>query len=194
MKKFLFLLIGICLLISCEDKESKVVNDSLKSERINLINSIDSLKKIKANTIAFNDSLKELNEFMRSNQESRERNDKLINERNVLESVNFQLENEHKALRAKVKKNIFALNASENVYIIKIKIHQTTYTLSISEHIKNKINDVEFELPVDKGYYDKCSVGQLVTDSKFKMGSLLRDGDFSKLKIIVTGKRIIKRT
>ena len=135
-----------------------------------------------------------------SNQESRERNDKLINEHNLLENlinkninINNQLENQHKTLVDKINKDNFALNASKNIYIVKIKIHQTTYTLSLTEHIKNKFNDVEFEIPVDKDYYDKCSIGQSVTDTGLKIGSLLRDGDFSKLKVKITGKRTIKR-
>ena len=45
----------------------------------------------------------------------------------------------------------------------------------------------------DKAYYDKCSIGQSVTDPGLKIGSLLRDGDFSKLKVKITGKRTEKR-
>lgn len=200
MKKILYLFISICLLSSCDNKESEALNEVLRNERIMLTNSIDSLKKEKNKTIEFNDSLNRLNQYIMSNQESRERNDKLINERNLLENlinkninINNQLENQHKTLVDKINKDNFALNASKNVYIVKIKIHQTTYTLSVTEHIKNKFNDVEFEIPVDKDYYDKCSIGQSVTDTGLKIGSLLRDGDFSKLKVKITGKRTIKR-
>lgn len=200
MKKILYLFISICLLSSCGDKESEALNEVLRNERIMLTNSIDSLKKEKNKTIEFNDSLNRLNQYIMSNQESRERNDKLINERNLLENaidkninINNQLENQHKTLVDKINKDNFALNASKNVYIVKIKIHQTTYTLSLTEHIKNKFNDVEFEIPVDKDYYDKCSIGQSVTDTGLKIGSLLRDGDFSKLNVKITGKRTIRR-
>lgn len=200
MKKILYLFISICLLSSCSNKESEALNEVLRNERIMLTNSIDSLKKEKNKTIEFNDSLNRLNQYIMSNQESRERNDKLINERNLLENVinkniniNNQLENQHKTLVDKINKDNFALNASKNIYIVKIKIHQTTYTLSVTEHIKNKFNDVEFEIPVDKDYYDKCSIGQSVTDTGLKIGSLLRDGDFSKLKVKITGKRTIRR-
>jgi len=200
MKKILYLLISICLLFSCGNKESEALNEVLRNERIMLTNSLDSLKKEQNKTIAFNDSLNRLNRYIMSNQESRERNDKLIHERNLLESliaknanINNQLENQHKSLIDKINKDKFALSASSTIYIVKIKIHQTTYTLSLTEHIKNKFNDVEFEIPVDKAYYDNCSIGQSVTDPGLKIGSLLRDGDFSKLKVKITGKRTEKR-
>lgn len=200
MKKILYLLISICLLFSCGNKESEALNEVLRNERIMLTNSLDSLKKEKNKTIAFNDSLNRLNLYIMSNQESRERNDKLIHERNLLESliaknanINNQLENQHKSLIDKINKDKFALSASNTIYIVKIKIHQTTYTLDIAEHIKNKINDIEFEIPVDKAYYDKCSIGQKVSDPGLKIGSLLVNGDFSKLKVKITGKRTEKR-
>lgn len=200
MKKILYLLISICLLFGCGNKESEALNEVLRNERIMLTNSLDSLKKEKNKTIAFNDSLNRLNQYIMSNQESRERNNKLIHERKLLESliaknanINNQLENQHKSLIDKINKDKFALSASNTIYIVKIKIHQTTYTLSLTEHIKNKFNDVEFEIPVDKAYYDNCSIGQSVADPGLKIGSLLRDGDFSKLKVKITGKRTEKR-
>jgi len=199
MKKILILLICIFAFVSC-NKESTALNEVLKNERIMLQTSIDSLKKVKANTIAFNDSLNKINQYIMNNQESRERNDRLISERMILEKnvkdnidKNNFLKNQHNALLEQIKRDNLALAVSKTVYIVRIKIHQTTYSLSVSEHIKNKINDVEFEIPVDKEYYDKCYNGQTVTDPGLKIGSLLRDGDFSKLKIKVVGKRTVRR-
>ena len=185
--------------VSC-DKESAALNEILKNERIMLQTSIDSLKKVKANTIAFNDSLNKINQYIMTNQESRERNDQLISERKKIEfeingnrNVNEQLKRQHNVLAEQIKANKLALAVSNTVYIVRIKIHQTTYSLSVSEHIKNKMNDVEFEIPVDKEYYDNCYIDQTVTDPGLKIGSLLRDGDFSKLKIKIVGKRTVKR-
>lgn len=79
------------------------------------------------------------------------------------------------------------------MYVVKFKIHQTTYTLSLGEYLKNRMNDLEFEIPVDKVYYDKCKVGDLINDPKLKIGSLIMDGDFSQLKIYISGKSIKKR-
>lgn len=199
MRKILYLIIGLCLFVSCSE-ESQQRNDALKNERIKLEQTIDSLKKQQFIVTAFNDSLFLLNKNIMENMESRERNDRLMKERKQLEvevngnrNINEQLKRQHQALVEQINKDNFALAASNTIYIVKIKIHQTTYSLSISEHVKNSMNDVEFEIPVDKEYYDKCYNGQTVTDPGLKIGSLLRDGDFSKLKIKITGKRTVKR-
>lgn len=74
-------------------------------------------------------------------------------------------------------------------YIVKFRIKQSTFTLDIGEHIKNGMNAIELELPVNKSFYDKVSIGTEISNS-FKMGSLLFNGDFSNLHMTVTGKRI----
>lgn len=193
------MIIGVCLLVSCSE-ESQQRNEALKNERIKLEQTIDSLKKQQFIVTAFNDSLFLLNKNIMENMESRERNDRLMKERKLLEvevngnrNINEQLKRQHKTLVEQINKDKFALAASNTIYIVKIKIHQTTYTLDLEEHIKNKINDIEFEIPVDKSYYDNCSIGQKVSDPGLKLGSLLVNGDFSKLKIKITGKRTVKR-
>ena len=198
MRKILYLIIGLCLLVSCSE-ESQQRNEALKNERIKLEQTIDSLKKQQFIVTAFNDSLFLLNKNIMENMESRERNDRLMKERKQLEievngnrNINEQLKRQHKALVEQINKDKFALAASNTIYIVKIKIHQTTYTLDLEEHIKNKINDIEFEIPVDKSYYDNCSIGQNVSDPGLKLGSLLVNGDFSKLKIKIIGKRTVK--
>ena len=199
MRKILYLIIGLCLLVSCSE-ESQQRNEALKNERIKLEQTIDSLKKQQFIVTAFNDSLFLLNKNIMENMESRERNDRLMKERKQLEvevngnrNINEQLKRQHKALVEQINKDKFALAVSNTIYIVKIKIHQTTYTLDLEEHIKNKINDIEFEIPVDKAYYDKCSIGQNVSDPGLKLGSLLVNGDFSKLKVKIIGKRTVKR-
>ena len=199
MRKILYLIIGLCLFVSCSE-ESQQRNEALKNERIKLEQTIDSLKKQQFIVTAFNDSLFLLNKNIMENMESRERNDKLMKERQQLEveingniNINEQLKLQHKTLVEQINKDKFALAASNTIYIVKIKIHQTTYTLDLEEHIKNKINDIEFEIPVDKSYYDNCSIGQNVSDPGLKLGSLLVNGDFSKLKVKIIGKRTVKR-
>lgn len=181
-------------------RESQALNEVLKNERISLQKNIDSLKNTQRIVVAFNDSLFLVNKNIMENMESRERNDRLIKERKQIEveingnrNINEQLKRQHKALVEQINNDNFALAASKTIYIVKIKIHQTTYTLDIEEHIKNKINDVEFEIPVDKAYYDRCSIGQKVSDTGLKIGSLIFNGDFSKLKIKIVGKRTIRR-
>ena len=74
-------------------------------------------------------------------------------------------------------------------YIVKFEIKQGTFTLDPFEHIKNSMNAIEVEIPVDKDYYNRLSVGQDLTDA-FKFGSLVMDGDFSSLHMRVKSKRI----
>lgn len=198
MKKILILFISLCVLTSCTDYVKKQAEAETNCKR--LTHQIDSLKKMRDNCFYEVDSLKALINFIQSNQESRERNDRLIAERKSIErdinsktNIRNSLANQNNTLNKQINANKFALACKNTIYIVKIKIHQTTYTLDIGEHIKNKINDVEFEMPVDKSYYDKCHVGQSITDASFKWGSLLMDDDFSVLKITIQGKRTIKR-
>lgn len=191
--------VTMCSYRSCT-RESQAFNEVLKNQRIGLQKELDSLKDARRIVIAFNDSLFLINKDIMENMESAERNNRLMRERKQIESeinanknINNRLKQQYDVLNNQINRNKFALGVSKNIYIVKIKIHQTTYTLSPGEYIKNKINDVEFEIPVDKAYYDNCNIGQKVTDPGLKLGSLLRDGDFSKLKITIIGKRIIKR-
>ena len=88
----------------------------------------------------------------------------------------------------KFQKNTLKTGREIN-YIVKFRIKQSTFTLDIFEHIKNGVNAIELELPVNKAFYDRVSVGTKISKS-FKMGSLIFDGDFSNLNITVIGKRI----
>lgn len=87
-----------------------------------------------------------------------------------------------------VQKNSLA-TGKEIKYIVKFKIKQGTFTLDIFEHAKNEMNSIEIEIPVNKDYYNKLTIGQDITDS-FKWGSLIVNGDFSTLHMKVVGKRI----
>ena len=83
----------------------------------------------------------------------------------------------------------FLVTGKEIKYIVKFKIKQGTFTLDIFEHAKNEMNSIEIEIPVNKDYYNKLTIGQDITDS-FKWGSLIVNGDFSTLHMKVVGKRI----
>ena len=89
------------------------------------------------------------------------------------------LENERKALQS----------GREPRYIVKFEIKQGTFTIDLGEHIKNNMNAIEVEIPVNKEFYNRLSIGQDLTDS-FKWGSLVFDGDFSNLHMRVKAKRI----
>lgn len=81
--------------------------------------------------------------------------------------------------------------ASEPYYLVTLQLKQSTFTLDLGEHIKNKMNAVTMTIAVDKRFYDKVKVGQELSNT-FKSGSLLFNGDFSRMKVTVTNKRISK--
>lgn len=188
-------------LMGCS-QESEERNEKLKNERLQIEGQIHSLSVQKGQTQADLDTLKKMiseNTVIFDDLESVQRNEKLKNIRlsteadirNLAKEQN-KLITENTSLENRISANKFKINAYYKVYIIKLKIHQVTYTLDIGEHIKNSINDVEFEIPVDKDYYESCKVGHEISNT-FKWGSLLMDDDFSRLKITCVGKRIINR-
>ena len=74
-------------------------------------------------------------------------------------------------------------------YYVTFEIKQGTFTLDLWEHVKNKVNAMTISIPVDKRYYDSVSVGTTIKNDT-KIGSLLVDGDWSKLKVKVIKKEI----
>ena len=74
-----------------------------------------------------------------------------------------------------------------NYYIVEFEIKQSHFSLDISEHLKDNINKLTFEVPVDKDYYNKVYVGQEITNS-FRVGSFVMKGSIGKWKIIVRNK------
>ena len=62
-------------------------------------------------------------------------------------------------------------------------------SLDIGKHIKDGMNAIEFEMPVDKDLYNTVSVGTQIID-EFRSGSLIINGDFGNWKMTVVSKRI----
>lgn len=74
-------------------------------------------------------------------------------------------------------------------YVITFNIKQTHFTLDIGEHLKDTMNDISIEIPVDKEYYDSVEVGDVIDDS-FRMGSFIWKGSFGNWKVTVESKDI----
>lgn len=74
-------------------------------------------------------------------------------------------------------------------YVITFRIKQTHFTLDIGEHLKDSMNEITIEIPVDKEYYDSLSVGDTIND-EFRMGSLIMHGSFGSWKVTVDNKEI----
>lgn len=74
-------------------------------------------------------------------------------------------------------------------YILTINISQSHFTLDLSQHIKDAMNDINIQIPVDKEFYDSVEVG-IVLDDSFRMGSLIMNGSFGNWDVTITGKEI----
>ena len=77
----------------------------------------------------------------------------------------------------------------EPVYLLTLEIKQSTFTLDPAEHAKNAINAITLQIPVSYTFYNKVSIGQNISE-EFKYGSLILNGDFSKLKVKVKNKEV----
>ena len=97
-----------------------------------------------------------------------------------------RLQKENADLKAQVQ----LLNAAKkHKYILKIRLKQANFSLSIKKHIKNAVNAIDFELPVDKDFYDSVSEGTEIVD-KFRFGSFVLYGSFGDWEMTVKGKEI----
>ena len=74
-------------------------------------------------------------------------------------------------------------------YVITFNIKQSHFTLDLGEHLKDAMNDISIEIPVDKEYYDSVEVGDVIDDS-FRMGSFIWKGSFGNWKVTVESKDI----
>ncbi len=72
-------------------------------------------------------------------------------------------------------------------YILKIRLKQSRVSLDMGKHMKDAINAIEFELPVDKDFYNNVSVGTKITH-EFRIGSFILNGSFSSWDMTVEGK------
>ncbi len=74
-------------------------------------------------------------------------------------------------------------------YVLTLEIKQSHFTLHISEHLKDSMNAIEIQIPVDKEYYDSVEVGQNIAD-EFRMGSFVFKGTFGNFKVSIIKKEI----
>ena len=74
-------------------------------------------------------------------------------------------------------------------YVIAFNIKQSHFSLDLGEHLKDAMNDISIEIPVDKEYYDSVEVGDVIDDS-FRMGSFIWKGSFGNWKVTVESKDV----
>ena len=103
-----------------------------------------------------------------------------------LRETNTILMNEVSNLRT--EKSAFT-SGYEPVYLLTLEIKQSTFTLDLAERAKNAINAITLQIPVSYTFYNKVSIWQNISE-EFKYGSLILNGDFSKLKVKVKNKEV----
>lgn len=75
-------------------------------------------------------------------------------------------------------------------YIVTLNIKQSHFTLDLGQHMKDEMNDISIQIPVDKEYFDSINVGDTIADD-FRMGSLIFKGSFGNWKVTVQAKEIL---
>lgn len=99
----------------------------------------------------------------------------------------YRLKSEKSALQTEIIDTKIEKGTAK--YIITFNIRQTHFTLDLSQHMKDAMNDISIQIPVDKEYYDNVNVGDVIDDS-FRMGSLVFAGSFGNWKVTVENKEI----
>lgn len=99
--------------------------------------------------------------------------------------------NELEIEKKNLEENISDIKVEKGIakYVVTFEIKQTHYTLDLEQHMKDEMNAITIQIPVDKEYYDSVSVGTIIDDS-FRMGSMVMKGSFGKWKVTVKDKSI----
>lgn len=75
----------------------------------------------------------------------------------------------------------------ETVHYVTLKFTQSSFTLSISQHIKDSVNALTFTFPTTERFYNSVRVGEEIS-SKFKTASFLLSGNIGSRKVVVEDK------
>jgi hypothetical protein len=100
-----------------------------------------------------------------------------------------QLKKENALLMEQIQTLKTGGSAKTPKYILKLRLKQAHFSLSIKKHIKDAVNAIDFEIPVDKEFYDSVSVGTEIID-EFRFGSLVLGGSFGDWEMTVKGKEV----
>lgn len=74
-------------------------------------------------------------------------------------------------------------------YVLTLHLRQISYSLSISKQVRDAVNAIDFQISVDKDYYNSVSIGQNIVDN-FRVGSLIMHGSFGNWEMQVKSKNI----
>lgn len=74
-------------------------------------------------------------------------------------------------------------------YVITFEIKQSHFSLDLGKHLKDAMNAIKIEIPVDKEYFDNVEVGDTINND-FRVGSLVMKGSFGSWDVTVKSKDI----
>ena len=74
-------------------------------------------------------------------------------------------------------------------YIVTFSITQKHMSLDMTEYLKDIMNELTIQIPVDKEYYDSLDIGDTIADD-FRVGSLIMKGSFGNWDVRVENKEI----
>lgn len=74
-------------------------------------------------------------------------------------------------------------------YVVTLEIKQSHFTLDIEKHIKDSMNKIKIEVPVDKQYFDSVNEGDTINDD-FRLGSWVMSGSFGSWDVTIGKKEI----
>lgn len=94
--------------------------------------------------------------------------------------------------KGKLLKDVQDIKVERNVakYIVTLKISQSHLTLDLGKHMKDAMNTIEIQLPVDKEFYESVNQGELL-DNSFRLGSALLEGSWGNWKVEIIKKEIM---
>ena len=76
---------------------------------------------------------------------------------------------------------------TNTVHYLSLEFRQSSFTLSIGQHIRDSANSFSITIPTTKEFYNSVVVGDEL-GSKFKCASFILSGNIGKRKVIVKDK------
>lgn len=112
----------------------------------------------------------------------------LEQERRELENTISELKAEKTALESEIVKSKTERGIEK--YILTLSVKQTHPIWEITDNIKDSMNELKIDIPVDKEYFDSVAVGDVISE-EFRMGSLIMHGSFGRWKVTVFQKEVV---
>ncbi len=112
----------------------------------------------------------------------------LEQERAELESVISELQAEKTALESAIVES--KIEKGLEKYVLTLSVKQTHPFWEIGDNIKDSMNELKIDIPVDKEYFDSVTDGDVIAE-EFRMGSLVMHGSFGSWKVTVLRKEVV---